>query len=391
MRPFHYNRVETVEEALAAFLSRDGERSTSHADAKSDSPTIADPQYLGGGTDLIELVKLDVRHPTAIVDVHRVESMRQIQSDDDGSNVRGGDVRGGVGEGGVGEVGWTIGAAVRMHELAVHEGVAASHRLIGESLRMGATPQIRHLATLGGNVLQRTRCPYFRMAVGRCNRRVPGSGCMASAGDHSMLAIWGTSPDCLAVHPSDFAVALVAAAARVQLVDCDGERRTVDVGELHRLPGAMPIVETVLRPGELIESFYLPPHPGGGAAYAKFPAAGFARASAAVTVGVQDDRVAAVRVALGGVATVPWRARHVEEVLIDALGGNSVNRSQRSIDLPLARRAVEAELAAGGADNGGADTSGGRESAVPLLVAMVAKAATLALQRAGGSNRRGKS
>lgn len=340
MRPFHYECVSTKNDALHRMNARlDG----------ADEATIDTPQYLGGGTDLIELVKLDVRHPTALVDVHDADDLRTITPTDGG--------------------GWRIGAAVRMHELAEHAGVAETHPLIRQSLRMGATPQVRHLATIAGNLLQRTRCAYFRMAVEDCNRRHPGGGCAAIAGEKSSHAILGTSDSCIAVHPSDFAVAAVAADARVRCVVPSGARRDLPVAELYRLPGDHPIAETHLHPGELIESIELPTHPGtpgdtGGSSYAKIPPAGFAAASAAVVVDATDPGRPRFQVALGGVATVPWRAGRAEAVLNEMSPGR-----------PAARRAAAAELA-------GVDDSGGHEAKRPLVAAVLVEAVKEACRRA---------
>ena len=348
MRPFHYERGRSVTTSIAT-----------HGGGKAT-------EYLGGGTDLVELMKMDAVVPSRVVDVHRIDELRTIQVDDSFE-----DRRDFATSGDNASIGWRIGAAVTMAELAEHDGVAASHPLLRTALRKGATPQVRHLATLAGNLLQRTRCVYFRTGGFACNRRVPGSGCAALDGDHSSHAILGGSDRCIAVAPSDFAVACVAAGVEIELLGPDGARRRPVEG-LHRLPGETPHEETELRPGELITHLIVPPHPGGGSAYEKVPAAGFAEASAAVALSLgPDGRVAMARIALGGLATVPWRAHAAEAALI---GEQPTHQSTSA--------AADAELVA-------ATTDGQTEHKRTLGGTVLSRAVVRAAERAGRSGAEG--
>jgi xanthine dehydrogenase YagS FAD-binding subunit len=268
--------------------------------------------YLAGGTNLVDLMKLGVATPERLVDVSRLDaSVTEI-------------------DGGV-----RIGAAARMSDVAHHP---LTPPLLGEALLAGASPQLRNVATIGGNLLQRTRCPYFQDVTKPCNKRdAPARpGCPAIAGHHRDLAVLGHSEHCIATHPSDMAVALAALGADVSVLGRDGER-TVPIPGLHRLPGEDPSRDTVLEPGELITA--LDVHAvSGRARYRKVrdrASYAFALVSIAAVLDVRDGEVAGARIALGGVAHVPWRAERAEAELV----GN------RATEATFAA-AADAELAA---------------------------------------------
>src|SRR5690349_5754861 len=218
-----------------------------------------------------------------------------------------------------GPQGLRLGAAATMAEVAACHAVVEQYPVIAEALLNSASPQVRNQATVGGNLLQRTRCPYFRdVGYAACNKRAPGSGCAAIGGENRWHAVLGTSEHCIAVHPSDLAVALVALEAQVALRRTGGER-TVALAELHRLPGATPHLETVLEPGEVIAAIFVPASPLARRAHylkvrdrASFE---FAVVSAAVGLDMDGDRIREARVALGGVGTRPWRVPQVETAL----------------------------------------------------------------------------
>jgi xanthine dehydrogenase YagS FAD-binding subunit len=254
----------------------------------------ADPQaavaaggtYLAGGTNLVDLMKLGVATPERLVDVSRL--------DDSVTGTR-------------------IGAAARMSDVARHPDVPP---LLAEALAAGASAQLRNAATVGGNLLQRTRCHYFQDVTKPCNKRQPDSGCPAIEGEHSRLSILGHSEHCVANHPSDMAVALAALGAEVEVLGRDGTR-TIPIPGLHRLPGDEPQRDTVLEPGELITAITVQPQSGPGR-YRKVrdrASFSFAVVSVAAVLDVRDGVVADVRIALGGVAHVPWRAERAEAEL----------------------------------------------------------------------------
>jgi xanthine dehydrogenase YagS FAD-binding subunit len=234
--------------------------------------------------------------------------------------------------------GLTLGALARMTEAAEHEVVLSDYPVIAQSLALAASPQIRNMASLGGNVLQRTRCPYFRDTSWKaCNKREPGSGCAAIGGVNRRLAVLGVSDHCIASYPGDFAQALVALDAVVELAGAEGTR-TLPFEQLHRLPGATPHLETELKPGELITAFRVPAGPWTRRSlYLKVrdrASYEFAAASAAVALHLEGGTVREARIALGGVATKPWRAREAEA----ALAG-------KRIDETSAQAAAEAAFA----------------------------------------------
>ncbi|HEY3683807.1 MAG TPA: xanthine dehydrogenase family protein subunit M [Streptosporangiaceae bacterium] len=299
MRPFTYVRTRDAVDAVES--------------VEAGGP---DAMYLGGGTNLVDLMRLGVATPARLVDVSRLP-YDSIAAHGDGLR---------------------IGAAVRNSDLAAHPDVRARYPMLARAVLAGASGQVRNMATVGGNLLQRTRCPYFQDVTKPCNKRDPGSGCPAVEGDHQNMAVLGRSAACVATHPSDMAVALAALGAEVRVTGPDGER-TVPMPGLHRLPGDRPDRDTVLAPGELITAVDLPAPPGGRSTYRKVrERASFAFAlvsvAAALDVG-PGGGVRDVRIALGGVAHAPWRAGAAEEVLQGA-----------PADADAFARAADAELAA---------------------------------------------
>ncbi|MFI8850513.1 xanthine dehydrogenase family protein subunit M [Streptomyces sp. 891-h] len=281
MKPFTFERATTPEEAVSAYAAQP------HA------------RFLAGGTNLVDLMKLGVETPEHLIDVSKLP-LNEIEPTPDG--------------------GLRVGANVRNSDLAAHPSVCRNYPALSQALLSGASGQLRNQATTGGNLLQRTRCPYFQDLTAPCNKREPGSGCSAVRGVNRDMAVLGHSEHCVATHPSDMAVALAAYDAEVEVLGPEGVR-TVPVAEFHRLPGDTPQRDTVLRPGELISHVTLPPVPAGArAAYRKArdrASYAFALASAAVVVAL--DGAGTVRhatLAFGGLAHRPWRARTAEESLI---------------------------------------------------------------------------
>jgi xanthine dehydrogenase YagS FAD-binding subunit len=256
--------------------------------------------FVAGGTTLIDLMKLQVITPTLLVDINHLP-LDTIEHLPDGS------VR--------------IGAMVRNSDLAHDPTVASRFPVLSQALLSGASPQLRNVATTGGNLMQRTRCYYFRDPAYACNKRQPGSGCAAIDGFNRIHAVLGGSEHCIATHPSDMAVAMVALDAVVHIEGRDVER-AVPVGEFHLLPGQTPHLETVVQPGELITYVTVPKSPfAAHSAYVKLrdrASYEFALASAAAALALEGNRIRAVRVVLGGVATRPWRSPEAERVLNDA-------------------------------------------------------------------------
>jgi xanthine dehydrogenase YagS FAD-binding subunit len=279
MRPLRYARAQDVPQAVRMLAG---------------APYGA---YLAGGTNLVDLMKLGVATPELLVDVRRLTSER-IE---------------GLPDGGI-----LVGAAVRNSELAADPRIRSRYPVLSQALLDGASGQLRNLATTGGNLLQRTRCPYFQNITTPCNKRVPGTGCSAREGHQRDLAILGASPECVATHPSDMAVALAALDAVVHTRGPDGDRR-IPLTELHRLPGEEPDRDTILRHGELIMNVELPPLAfAANSRYRKIrdrASYAFALVSVAAAVDVVDGVIRDVRIALGGVAHKPWRATRAEELL----------------------------------------------------------------------------
>jgi xanthine dehydrogenase YagS FAD-binding subunit len=298
VKPFGYVRAGSVEEAAEAYASHPGAR------------------YLGGGTNLVDLMKLGVEQPATLVDVSRLP-LDAVEELPDGA--------------------LRIGATVRNSDLAAHPLVRDRYPVLSQALLAGASGQLRNIATTGGNLLQRTRCPYFQDTSKPCNKREPGSGCGARDGVHRDHAVLGHSPHCIATHPSDMAVALAALDARIELYGPDGER-TVPAAEFHRLPGDHPERDTEIRPGEIITAVVLPAAAAGlpsryrkardRASYA------FALASVAAVLRVDDGVVQHVGIAFGALAHRPWRARRAEEALLGA--APTAAAFERAVDLELA-------------------------------------------------------
>jgi xanthine dehydrogenase YagS FAD-binding subunit len=281
VRPFRFERATDAEHAVA-LLS-------------------ADPQarYLGGGTNLVDLMRLGVETPPALVDVARLRAHARIEDTDAG--------------------GLMIGAAVSNSGLAADPRVRERYPALSEAILNGASGQLRNLATVGGNLLQRTRCAYFQDVTKSCNKRAPGTGCPAREGEHHNHAIFGHSEHCVATHPSDMAVALAALEATVHVRGPAGAR-TIPIPGLHRLPDNEPHRDTVLEPGELITAVELAPAgPGARQRYRKVRerrSFSFALVSIAAVLELDDHESAKdIRIALGGVAHAPWRARRAEEGL----------------------------------------------------------------------------
>jgi xanthine dehydrogenase YagS FAD-binding subunit len=297
MTPVSYTRAANVAEAIRLGAT-EGHR------------------LLGGGTNLVDLMRKGVEQPAVLVDVSGLSAA--IEEVADGSLV--------------------IGAAVRNSTLAAHPLVRTRYPMLARATLAGASAQIRNMATVGGNLLQRTRCLYFADVAGsRCNKRVPGSGCDARGGFTRYHAILGASPACIATHPSDMAVALAALDARVHLASAAGVR-TVSLLDFHQLPGDRPDVETVLAPGEMIVAIELPPSDvAARSTYRKVrdrASYAFALISVAAGIVLDSDRIVDVRIALGGVAAKPWRALQAEAML---RGGPATAEAFA--------RAAEAELA----------------------------------------------
>jgi xanthine dehydrogenase YagS FAD-binding subunit len=257
----------------------------------------ADVRFLGGGTTLIDLMKLNVETPVRVLDINRLP-LDKIEAASDG--------------------GLKIGAMVRNSDLANDAKVQKDYSILSQAILQGASAQIRNMATVGGNLLQRTRCVYFRDTAMACNKREPGSGCPAITGHNRTLAILGASEHCIATNPSDMCVALAALEATVHIRGPKGSR-AVAFGDFHLLPGSTPHRETVLEPGDLITHVTLPPPIAGSKqVYLKLrdrASYEFALASAAVALTIASGNITRARVALGGVGTKPWRSPEAEAAL----------------------------------------------------------------------------
>jgi xanthine dehydrogenase YagS FAD-binding subunit len=266
------------------------ERAHSPAEAASAAARTAGAKFIAGGTNLLDLMKLEIETPTRLIDVNGL-ALDRIETTSEG--------------------GLRIGALVRNTDLAADERVRRDYGLLARALLAGASGQLRNQATTAGNLLQRTRCPYFYDTNMPCNKRRPGSGCSAIGGFSRHHAVVGSSDACIATHPSDMAVAMRALDAAVETVRPDGSTRSVPIAEFHRLPGDTPHVETVLERGELITAVTLPKPVGGTHVYRKVrDRASFAFALVSVGAIVQRDGTG--RVALGGVAHKPWRVEAAE-------------------------------------------------------------------------------
>jgi xanthine dehydrogenase YagS FAD-binding subunit len=289
MKPFTYERATSPAEAAAAAARHPGSR------------------FVAGGTNLLDLMKLEIERPPHLIDVNGL-GLDKIEPADDG--------------------GLRIGALVRNTDLAADERVRRDYAVLSRALVSGASGQLRNMATTAGNLLQRTRCPYFYDTNQPCNKRVPGSGCGAIDGFSRPHAILGVSDACIATHPSDMAVALRVLDATVETIRPDGTKRSIPIADFHRLPGDQPQIETILAPGELITAVTLPKPIGGIHLYRKVrDRASFAFALISVAAIIQKDGTG--RLALGGVAHKPWRVEEAEK------------------ELPNGAKAVAARLLAG--------------------------------------------
>jgi xanthine dehydrogenase YagS FAD-binding subunit len=276
MEAFTFTRPATVDQAVQTGLQ--------------PSPF----RFVAGGTNLIDMMKLSVERPKLVVDINGLP-LDQITSTPQG--------------------GLVLGALARNADVAHHPAVLRDYPVLSQALLSGASPQLRNMASTGGNLLQRTRCVYFRDTAHACNKREPGTGCSAIDGHNRMLAILGTSKDCIASNPSDQNVALTALEATIQIQGLKGTR-TVPIADFYLLPGATPQRETILEPGDLITSVTLPaPLAGSRSLYLKLrdrAAYEFALASAAVVVKTSGGKIQHARVALGGVGAKPWRSHEAE-------------------------------------------------------------------------------
>src|ERR1700756_2792548 len=291
MQTFQYSQPTSVEQAIQA-----GARSKT-------AQQYADVRFAAGGTTLIDLMKLDVERPNQLVDINALP-LGQIEPAPGG--------------------GLVIGALARNSAVAYHPVVQRDYDVLSQALLSGASPQLRNMATTSGNLLQRTRCVYFRDTAHACNKREPGTGCSAIDGHNRTLAILGTSKDCIATNPSDQNVALTALEATIQVQGAKG-KRSIPIHEFYLLPGSTPNRETILEPGDVILSVTLPPPVAGAKShYLKLrdrAAYEFALASAAVVLKLNGNKIEYARIALGGVGTSPWRSLEAERVL----KGSSVN------------------------------------------------------------------
>lgn len=312
MRSFTYERAGTPTEAAAAVAATPGAR------------------FIAGGTNLLDLMKLEIETPAHLVDVNRL-GLDRIEKTDAG--------------------GLRIGALVRNTDLAADKRVRKDYGVLSRALLAGASGQLRNRATTAGNLLQRTRCPYFYDTAQPCNKRTPGSGCSAIGGFSRPLAVIGTSDQCIASHPSDMAVAMRLLDATVETVRPNGETRAIPVADFHTLPAATPAVETVLAPGELITAVTLPRPLGGKHVYRKVrDRASYAFALVSVAAVVRRD--GGGRVAFGGVAPKPWRVEAAEaampggaKAVTDQVFAGARPAEENAFKLTLAERTLDAVLA----------------------------------------------
>jgi len=319
MKLFDYACAGTVDEALAA--------------------GVGGGRYIAGGTNLIDLMKLQVETPAKLVDISRL-ALDGVEE---------------TGDGGV-----RVGALVPNSDLAAHPLIRAHYPMLSRALLAGASAQLRNKASTGGNLLQRTRCYYFYETAAACNKREPGSGCAAIGGFNRIHAVLGASESCIATHPSDMAVALRALDAVVVTALPDGGERRIALGDLYRLPGDTPEIETNLRPGELIVAIELPAPPPGRQLYRKVrdrASYAFALVSVAAAVAVEDGVVTSARLAFGGLAPMPWRSAEAEAALVgkpagtdafetaaDALLKDARGHGHNDFKIVLARRTLIACL-----------------------------------------------
>jgi xanthine dehydrogenase YagS FAD-binding subunit len=311
MKPFTYERVNSPADAASAAARNKGAK------------------FIAGGTNLLDLMKLEIETPAHLIDVNGL-ALDKIEPTSDG--------------------GLRIGALVRNTDLAADLRVRRDYGVLSRALVAGASGQLRNKATTAGNLLQRTRCPYFYDTNQPCNKRQPGSGCAAIGGFSRQLAIIGASESCIATHPSDMAVAMRALDATVETVRPDGSERSIPIAEFYRLPGDTPHIETALMPGDLITAVTLPAPVGGTHAYHKVrDRASYAFALVSVAAIVQSDGTG--RVALGGVAHKPWRDEAAEaelpggaKAVAAQLLAGAEPTDQNAFKLPLVERTLAAVL-----------------------------------------------
>src|SRR5881227_619923 len=323
MRIFALNRTTDPAQAVAT------------ASKATTAQQGAEVRFIGGGTTLIDLMKLNVEQPQTLIDINRLP-LDKIEALPDG--------------------GLTIGAVARNSDLAFHPLVRKNYAVLSEAILSGASAQLRNMATTAGNLLQRTRCMYFRDTAMPCNKREPGSGCAAITGVNRSLAILGTSEHCIATNPSDMNVALAALEATIHIRGTKDEH-SIPISDFHLLPGDTPQHETALEPGDLVIHVTLPPPaPGSRSLYLKLrdrASYEFALASAAVVITVADGKIARARVALGGVGTKPWRSPEAEAQLTgqpategafrkasDAALRDAKPQSQNGFKVELAKRCL---------------------------------------------------
>ncbi len=312
MKPFTYERARTPAEAAAAIAAQPGAR------------------FIAGGTNLLDLMKLQIETPGHLVDVNAL-NLDQVLPTPEG--------------------GLRIGALVRNTDLAAHATVRRNYAVLSRALLSGASGQLRNKATTAGNLLQRTRCPYFYDTQQACNKRQPGSGCSAIGGITRQHAIVGASDACIATHPSDMAVAMRVLDARVETVRADGRQRVIPIADFHKLPGSTPHIETALETGELITAVSLPPPASGTHIYRKVrDRASYAFALISVAAIVQKDGRG--QIALGGVAHKPWRVEAAEAAMPQGaravtprLLAGAAPTEHNAFKLPLVERTLAAVLA----------------------------------------------
>jgi xanthine dehydrogenase YagS FAD-binding subunit len=321
MISFTYERASGPDDAVAA-MSKDGAK------------------FISGGTNLLDLMKLEIERPLHLVDISRLP-LKKIEELPDG--------------------GLRIGAQVPNSDLAADRRVRTRYPILSQALLAGASGQLRNKASTGGNLLQRTRCPYFYDTAAACNKRDPGAGCAAIGGYNRGLAILGASDACIATHPSDMAVAMTALDAQLELLNANHATRRVAIGDFHRLPGDTPHIETILEPGEMITNIVLPPPPPGRQLYRKVrdrASYEFALVSVAVIVATEGAKISTARVAFGGVAHKPWRSPEAEAALMgrpatmatfqsaaEAAMAKAVGRGQNDFKIELAKRTLSRTLA----------------------------------------------
>lgn len=312
MRPFTYERARTP------------------ADAAASAAQVRGARFIAGGTNLLDLMKLEVETPTHLIDVNGL-GLDQIAETPDG--------------------GLRVGSLVRNTDLAADERVRRDYAVLSRAILAGASGQIRNRATTAGNLLQRTRCPYFYDTNMPCNKRAPGTGCSAMGGVTRQLAVIGASEACIATHPSDMAVAMRLLDAQVETVRPDGATRVIPIADFYRLPGDTPHIDSNLEPGELITAVNLPKPVGGVHVYRKVrDRASFAFALVSVAAVVQED--GSGRVAMGGVAPQPWRLDAADAAMpqgaravADRLLADARPTAENAFKLTLAARTLSAVLA----------------------------------------------